>query len=454
VTSSRTRGVRYDGSACLNLRSITDAVETLGGKARGQPMSRQELAGLLWFVEICVTSRRLYFDGTLPPEDVEQAQEVVTGFLHRQKLSDLRIEPIGFKREADILHHATAAIIESSLIIGDLALERDLDRAVRPEEHGAFVRHVNAAAGLTGEARKAQALELVEQRFRGSKCLAGLLGAGPQVLEGVRRLYARHPDRGSLVTGALINRFRLNYLNQLASHKRGAYVPNPNFEPVTQQHVKLFQDYLVKQVAREAVRDGADLLAEAFREETPLPPIGLYALMLTRSSGQPLAVLTTALEKFKGHRALRKLVWGHTRAGLELKARGQALNEYSREVDEYFLSAYRRLKEEAEGIRAVRGVGERIKKYTVPALLTVVAGLAPIPVAAGAAAALAYKVVIGTAAGAAAQALGDRLLGIGMNSYISEYKSLRFALADDPALALPAARIADQVERVFGRTLT
>lgn len=444
--------VRYDGSACLNLRSITDACDTLSGKGGNGVMRRDELASLLWFVETCVLSKRLYFDGTLPPDEVDQAQNVISKFMQQHSLSSVRIEPITFKQDADILHHAAAAIVESSLIINDLSLQPKLDREVEPDDHDAFFKVVQDEAGLTDQARESRALDLVEQRFRGSKCLAGLFSAGRQAMTEVRGLYARHPGQGGLVTGALINRFRLNYLNQLASYRHGAYVPNPNFEPITEQHIRLFQDFLTKQIAREALHAGADLLTEAFRDVTPLPPIGLYALMLTKEKGKPIAVLLTAIERFKKHRALRKLVWGHTKAGLELRARREQLDDYQREVNEYFLEAYRRLKEEGEGIREAVSFGDQIKKYTIPALFGVLAGLVPIPGAVGAAA-LAYQVLIGTAAGATAEALGDKLLSVGLNSYISEYKSFRFALASDPALAQPVARIADQVERVFGRKL-
>src|SRR6266498_3227239 len=119
--------VRYDGSACLNLRSITDACDTLSGKSRNGVMRRDELASLLWFVETCVMSKRLYFDGTLPPDEVDQAQNLIDKFLRRYSLSGVRVEPIAFKRDADILHHAGAAIVESSLIINDLSLQPKLD---------------------------------------------------------------------------------------------------------------------------------------------------------------------------------------------------------------------------------------------------------------------------------------------------------------------------------------
>jgi hypothetical protein len=418
-------------------------------------MERAELASLLWFVETCVTSNRLYFDGTLPSEEVEEAQNTIDRFLHQRSLSTIRIGPIAFKKDSDILRHATAAVVESSLIIQDLSLERSVDREVDAKDHEMFFRFVQEDASLGERARADRALDLVERRFRGSKCLAGLMSAGAPIMAEVRGLYRRYGNRASLVTGALINRFRLNYLNQLASHKRGAYVPNPNFEVITKQHVRLFKDFLLRKLAEEGAQGGTGpgLFGEVLREDRPLPPIGLYALMLTREKGKPIALLVTALEKFKNHRALRKLMWGHTRAGLKLQIPGKTLDDYHREVDDYFLDAYRRLDTGAPAFSKA-AAPDRVKKYVVPALLSALAGLAPVPGVVAGAAALALKVIVGTAAGASARALGDTLLGVGLNSYISEYKSLQFAFGKDPAFARPSATIAEQVERVFERPLT
>lgn len=447
-----TKAVRYDGSACLNLRSINQAIETLSGKRRGEPMPREELASLLWFVEICVNSKDLYFDGTLPTDEVTAAQETIGEFLRQHAIPDVRIDPIAFSHSTDILGHAATAIVESSLIINELTLTKELDSAVKPKEHETFFQLVLAEANWSDQDRQARALEMVEQRFRGSKCLAGLVSAGRATMADVRRLYEKHADQGSLVTAALINRFRLNYLNELASFKRGAYVPDPNFETITDQHVRLFGQYLAQALARQARPRDDEVLAESLSETTPLPPIGLYALMLTRDRGAPVAVLLTAMDQFRSLNALRDLVAAHTRAGMNIQQRKQAVEESRRQIDNHFLDAYRAL-ETGKGIERIGGVGEKLKKYIVPALLSTVAGLVAGPVGVGAVA-LVSNVLIETATSASASAIGDALLGEGVNSYIAQYRTLRFALLEDPALAQPAGRIADQVQAVFGRTLT
>jgi len=44
-------------------------------------------------------------------------------------------------------------------------------------------------------------------------------------------------------------------------------------------------------------------------------------------------------------------------------------------------------------------------------------------------------------------------LGVGLNSYISDYKNLQFMVSKDPVYVRPASAIADHVENVFGRSL-
>lgn len=67
--------------------------------------------------------------------------------------------------------------------------------------------------------------------------------------------------------------------------------------------------------------------------------------------------------------------------------------------------------------------------------------------------AVVYGVLRETGVEASIPFLSDRLLGEGCDSYISQYKSFKWDLQNDDAVKAPLAKVAEQVERVFGRRL-
>jgi hypothetical protein len=233
-TPEQASKIRFDGSCCLNLRSIIGALDLLSGTSRKtEPITTEELTSVLWFVEICVMSNALYFDGTVPEADIAAAMDEIQKMVKLHAVKELDIEPIRIESPMAILQHAKAAVLESSFILAKLKLAKKLDQAVKPLDHETFQRALYEAAELGDPDRVSRALELINRNFRGSKCVAALVAAGPDALTVARRAYEAHPDDGALVTSALINRFRLNYLNQLASWHKGAYAPDPGFEPVS-----------------------------------------------------------------------------------------------------------------------------------------------------------------------------------------------------------------------------
>src|SRR5215467_10610699 len=69
---------RYDGSVCLNLRSVTSVCNLLESEpANGATLTRSDLASVLWFVETCVTSNGIFFDGTVPGKIADEANDAV-----------------------------------------------------------------------------------------------------------------------------------------------------------------------------------------------------------------------------------------------------------------------------------------------------------------------------------------------------------------------------------------
>ena len=414
--------VRYDGSTCVNVRSVTSACRTLAAEKPGsESIGFNELSTILWFVEIAVTSRGLFFDGTVPRETTDRALGDIERLRRRYDLRLFEVMPIEFYDPRDILAAARDAFAESRLLIEHFTIDPNVDTPLEQSEHGNFVKHLALARAALSSARDDLALEWVSDAFRGSKCLAALIANGEAALESAARLYDRYDGEKSVVTSALINRFRLNYINQLASQKQSAYVPDPAFENVTRQHVVLFKDYLVDQVVKRLKVDPGDsnILLENMRAETPLPPIGLYALMATRAQNRPGAILETAFNEFRQDDQLMKVIWKNTKGGIALLRDGGAHPEYVSEIEAYFYDHYKTLEKEAEGIKVLTKKG-RTSTYLIPAVLKGIAKA--VPEAAGNTwiGKVLFSVLRETGAEASIPFLSDRLLGEGCDSYISQ----------------------------------
>jgi hypothetical protein len=86
--------VRYDGSACLNVRSVISACQLLRTGAKSQaPLHWEELANALWFVETSVTSKSLFFDGTVPKNTTDQAADAIEQLKENLDLKSFGVSP-------------------------------------------------------------------------------------------------------------------------------------------------------------------------------------------------------------------------------------------------------------------------------------------------------------------------------------------------------------------------
>jgi hypothetical protein len=406
---------------------------------------------------MCVMSRRVLFDGTTPDGDIAATRDRAEQFIHDNDL-DLEIAAIGLEAPGGtILRHATSAMHESSFLVGEFRFEK-VDEPIPPSDHEKFYSQLKDTAGANDGERQARALEFVESRFRGSKCLAALIAGGPELTAAALHAYEQHASEMARVSGALINRFRLNYLNQLASSEQGAYAPNPNFEPLTKEHRRLFTEYVLREVVRQVGEaQPATLLAANLEDTIPYPPIGLYALMLTKEK-QPAALLTTALAKFKQDGDLQRVLWEKTQEGLRLRPGAKTLDEYHQLVDEKFFDAFRRLEKEARELKQTATTARSVRRYAIPAVMGAVGAAAVAPGVAAAAAltglaALAAKVAIDIAENFGVAVLSDRWAGDGINSYLSQYADLKWDFANHPALRQSTGKIAEQVQLVLGREL-
>ncbi len=454
MTTTTTK-VRYDGSACLNVRSVTAACKLLSNAdSSTEPLRWSDLMSVLWFVETCVTSRKLFFDGTVPRSTIEQALEDVGAFKQRHDLKLFEVAAISFDDPYDILEAARDALAESRLLYENFDLAPEVDKPLDQKEHERFLQEFERVRSMPEGQRHDVALSWVADAFRGSKCLAGIVENGPAALHIARRLYELHgSDQGPVVTSALINRFRLNYVNHLASQKLSAYIPDPGFEDVTKQHVRLFKDYLLEQIVEMLATDpdASSVLIENMRAETPLPPIGLYALMATKVRKRPGALLEVAYNQFRQDDSLMRVIWRNTRGGIAVTKKDGVVDAAS-EIEQYFYDHFKVLEKEAKDIKPLASSGRTARTYLVPAVLKGLVKAIPEVLGVGKIWDVLYSVLRETGV-ESLPFLSDRLLGEGCDSYISQYKSLKWNLGDDPAIKTSLARLSDQVRNVFGREL-
>jgi hypothetical protein len=446
--------IRYDGSACLNVRSVVSACELLRTGAKSQePLDWKELSNALWFVETSVTSKSLFFDGTVPKSTTDQAIDAIGQLTKDHQLNGFGVSPISFETPQEILDAARDAFGESHLLINNFKID-PADKPLAQAEHDQFVSEMRKVRTLPEAARDAIALQWVSEAFRGSKCLAAMVANGEHTLTRAQEIYNQHPaNQGPLVTAAFINRFRLNYVNQLASRRSSAYVPDPSFETITQEHVRLFKDFLLDRVVKntELPPNAENILLENMRSETPLPPIGLYALMATSAKKQPGAILETAYNQFRQDDGLMKLLWKNTRGGIALKKSNNVEN--AAEIDQYFYERYKIIEKQSQGIKPPESHLRRSRAYLIPAFLKGLAKAVPEALGFGKIADAVWTVLREAGIEASVPFLSDRLMGEGCDSYISQYKNLKWEFQKDDSVRVPLAKLSERVEQVFGRPL-
>lgn len=440
---------RYNGSACLNLRSVTAACNLLESEPRnGGTLTRSDLASVLWFVETCVTSNGVFFDGTVPGSIADGATDAVFRLKAKYDLEQFKVTAITFKPK-EILGTAAQALAVSRLLLDHFTISPDADMPLKLEDHDKFLSNLKLACSVSEQDRQNLAVQWVSDTFHGSKCLAAMIANGDEVLNSALRLYAQYGDRGPQVSAALINRFRLNYINAIAAKKHGAYIPDPSFESITKEHVRLFKDYLLTRVVQKLPPSETNVLAENMKSETPLPPLGLYALMATKAANRPGAILETAYNQFREDSGLMKLIWKNTKGGIALRKNPD--DHYVQEIDEYFYDRYKILEKEAAGIKVPKK-GQKARAYLIPALKGLAKAI-PEVTGLGKLWDVVASVLRETGTEVSIPYLSERFLGEGCDSYISQYRNLKFEFNEEDSVRVPFAKVADQVMRVFGQKL-
>ncbi|MEM7049403.1 MAG: hypothetical protein AAF604_07075 [Acidobacteriota bacterium] len=430
---------RYDGTALINVRLLEKSGELLLAEKPGQPMGLDDLARVLRLVELHALSNQVLFDRTAKNSTVEHAQEIRGRMADHLGKGVLRIHRSSEKDAVEILDRGIEAMRSSRLLIQEFSFDRDIDRQVSEEAATVFRRWLERACKEPEERLAEVAQEAVEVNFRGGKCFAAIAASGPTLVGQAMELFRRpdHDDR--LLVSALINRFRLNYLNQLAIDDCAAYCPDLPFENLTREHMKLFVDYLVREMVGDLEQPQPDrhLLVRNLAEDLRLPPVGLLLLMSCREKGEPLELFRRGEQKLGATQELKKHLWG-------VSAKSLTHGEVDEEVQDIFAREYEKLEYESVPSEPP-GL---VRRYLLPTLSSAIGG--------------------------AGTSLGDDLVGLvtalfasgstalvsnllqrkGTPSYLTQYNRLKHEIAKGRHLRKRGVTaLSDQVERVFNRPL-
>lgn len=317
---SKSKIVQYTGPLALNSRSIQQAYCTLfnrdtdGNKLDDKQITINELTNLLSFLEAFVMSDGLYFDGTIPPLDLEVTKKNIYELKNKLGLTKsllgrkFNISPIHTKNTEDLLNVCKESAEQASELIVTLDPQQILINNIDEPVKGNITNFLSLVKDnyQNNEMRKQVSLDILSEivkgnpTFRGSKCVAGVLVAECEnydllnIVKDKLNLCKNEKQKRCLIA-ALINRFRTNYINAQASKKKAAYLANPNIESLKNQQILLLWKYIFRKLKQSFENEMSNDLTKLFKGEYRSFPIGFVVLMRTRSNN-PFDLFETAFK--------------------------------------------------------------------------------------------------------------------------------------------------------------
>ena len=286
-TQIPTRPATFRGALAFNQRTVTSAVASLlGASPTGTPISFAELSNVLLVLESIATSSALCLDGTLPPADIESLQDE----LWRVKARSGVDVPIEFLRPSarELVGMFKSSAEAAALLVQESLSE--LDQQSDAPLGGDIAKFVDALSQVSRSSAPADlAHDIAEyaargvETFRGSKCLAGLILADrdpvPLLDLALNAVVGASDARQRKTIAVLINRFRINYVNSLATMRDGAYLADTSIENLKAAQIVLFSRYLASKIADVHAQELTDATREQLDQHLAGVPLGFAILM-------------------------------------------------------------------------------------------------------------------------------------------------------------------------------
>lgn len=299
----------FRGALAFNQRTVAGAVATVLGESpagqsvNGTPMRLSELTNVLLVIESIAMSNGIFLDGTLPPKDIDR----LSNELWRVKAQS------GIALDVDFVRAPATALVsmfqqaaEAAALIIDDGLTRLDEQTDEPMggDISEFLSSIRTAKeDRSGRAATELALGVAEaaaegrETFRGSKCIAGIVLANrepvPLVDRAAQLLDANEATQRKAVA-VLVNRFRINYVNSLASLRKAAYLADVAIEDLKSAQVVLFCRYLAHKISAEHANELSAQTRELFDHSLRAVPLG-FAILMNSEGASPFAVLEEAM---------------------------------------------------------------------------------------------------------------------------------------------------------------
>ncbi|MEZ4652359.1 MAG: hypothetical protein R3E12_01800 [Candidatus Eisenbacteria bacterium] len=424
-------------------------------------MTTDELTNVLSFLEAAVMSDRIYYDGTVPRNDLDRVQHQLARLKREFETTKWKIEPMLAPSESRLYDLCRRSAEQASEMIRTLDLDEVIaGRTDRPVSGNIddFVSYITKDYG-SDRLRTDAAMEIVEKvmadkkTFRGSKCVAGILASeldGFDLLGRVRSVMenATEDERRQLI-GALINRFRINYLNEESSldDYEAAFLADPGIESLCSQQVTLLINYLFRKIAEQNRDFPNSEIRSFFTGQHRKLPIGLSILLKAKPGKGPRGLVEAATQLH--HRIFTTMAASKTP---QQRLIHQFEEDQFRQLEEDLLGDH--FADLLEGRKKtnplLRFVNTRIPAIlgatAAAALGNVIQDLQTLAIAVGGSAALQEAL---TAAGLRLNTPTDRY-----NVYVDHFQNLKRFFDDAVLLDVTRTKtISGQVEAVFGRSL-
>lgn len=438
--------MRYNGTACLNLRSVDAAYETFLNTRRGEPMSARELMSVLALLETMVTSKALVFDGTVPQEFLDKALPRIEVIHAKTGVSKLQAEPVAPLNDEDWLEAIRVAADAIALHLEHLDPLEIADRPLPPGAGAQILERLHWLRTAPTEDTSVAGDE-ARSRYLGSKLVAGIYLSGPEALENAAGVLTAQGEADlDRRAAALVNRFRLAYVNHLAAQRQGVYLPDHNLEAVSAQNSDLFQRFVLKEMtAHNAEWKVLRESLPALDDRIEIPPLGLYALMRV-TAHDPIELLAATQDRMKGYDTLFREMWRTSQKAMREHGRRSTgtsgLEDYHAEVTDFFEAELGAL----ESRQALSSSRAGMRRYVTLGAGAIFKGF----IGGGVASAL-TELVARVAENGFGDGL-DHLAKHGFESHVTQYSKLSQHLAG--RLPREAQKgLHKRVERVFGRPL-
>lgn len=309
--------IKYTGPVSMNARTINNSIYSIKGQGangeslKGKPLHLGELMNVLNFLESNIMSNKIHFDGTVPKLLREQ---VLTNVADIKKLNINSILPIEASSRKNLKDMCRGAAEQSSELFKSIdvnsLIANKTDFPVKNFQN--FERDIlnSSKNKKDGDEICKEIIDKVfssEKSYTGSKCVVGIILAnieGKELLDIIAEYFklCKNDEQKSYLVGALINRFRTNYINKLSSQDdyEAAYQIDSSLEGLQSQQTFLLWSYILRRIERSYNSQQTAVIQKLFSNEHNTFPIG-FAAILHPASNSVESLFENAMQLHDDH---------------------------------------------------------------------------------------------------------------------------------------------------------